>query len=325
MTPPSLPLTSPHAPSTRRQLASAMIACLGILITSSVAGAQDPPGEQIVLDAAGWPVHITYFEATGSGDQKEAPVVVLLAAAEGPDDKDARTRRVWDKTATALQAAGYAAVSVDLRKHGDSKPMIENPPSSLTKVGAVDYRAMVAADLEAVKTFLLQRHQAQQLNVRKLGIVAVGSSCMVASTFAVQDWAKKPFPDAPRLEDRTPKGQDVRAIIMFSPELSVKGLSGVDALNVIKGLPIAVYVFANSKDRGEKGDAEKIHKIVQLPGDEYKEVRKLSLVNDTASREQFLEGSKADTTNKDVIQDFLDRNLKSLNEPWRTRESRLTQ
>ncbi|MCA9061618.1 MAG: hypothetical protein KDA96_01085 [Planctomycetaceae bacterium] len=299
-------------------VASVVVVCLMAL---PAVAQSEPPGEQQVLNAGGWPIHISYFEASGSSSTKEAPVIILLAGAEG-DAKNVRTRRVWDKTALALQKAGYAVVSVDLRKHGDSKPA-EATPAQM-KVGRIDYQAMVVEDLEAVKAFLLQQHQAEKLNIRKTGIVAARSSAMVAAGFAVSDWAKTPFPDAPRLEDRTPKGQDVRAILMLSPESAVPGLSGGQSpLAALKQLPVAVSIFASTKSKDERASAERIYKSVQLPGEQFKEVRKVLLTNDSGSGEDFVEGNKADTTNKEIIQPFFDAQLKSLNEPWRTRESRL--
>lgn len=273
--------------------------------------------DQVLTTRDSFPLHITYYEAKAGG--KEAPVAILIPAAEGADAKNARTRRVWDKTAEQLQKNGFAVVTVDLRKHGDSVLPAETATPAATRVGPNDYAAMAAIDLEAVKEFLLAEHQNEKLNIRKLGIVAAGSSGMVSTAFAVADWDKKPFPDAPTNDLRTPRGQDVRAIMMISPKSAVKGINGVAALKVVRALPIGVYVLASRKD--EK-DAEKIFKAVELKGEEFADVRKLTLTAAEAQAEQFIEGAEAAKTNE-IILAFLKKNVQDLDMPWRDRKSKL--
>ncbi|MBL8819122.1 MAG: hypothetical protein JNL58_24040 [Planctomyces sp.] len=273
--------------------------------------------DRILTTRDNFPLHITYFEASTGG--KEAAVAILLPAAEGADAKDARTRRVWDKTAALLQKSGFAVVSVDLRKHGDSVLPAESTTPAAAKVSGNDYTAMAAIDLEAVKEFLLLEHQNEKLNIRKTGIVAAGSSAMIASAFAVADWDKKPFPDAPTLDLRTPRGQDVRSLMMISPRTTVKGINGVAALKIIKALDIRVFVLASKKD--EK-DAEKVFKAVELKGEQYAEFRKMTITNVEARAEQFVEGPEAAKTNE-LILEFMKKSVQELDMPWRTRKSNL--
>jgi hypothetical protein len=251
-----------------------LVSC-GILLAILISGsgpalAQTPKaapagrelGKSIVLTSSGWPIHATYFEATPSS--KEAPVVILIPGAEGHDVKDARNRRVWEKTATDLQRKGYAVVTVDLRKHGDSLPAGEPANSPNLRPAPGDYELMAASDLEAVKEFLLAEHENGRLNVRKLGIVAVGSSAMVAAAFTIGDWLKKPFEDAPTPALKTPRGQDVRALMMISPKITVKGLNTTALLRNVKTLPVAVNILASSSDKQEARDADKVFKAVDL-------------------------------------------------------------
>ena len=181
---------------------------------------------------------------------------------------------------------------------------------------------MASADLEAVKEFLINEHQSEKLNVRKLGVVAVGSSAMVASAFAVADWDKKPYPDAPLLEMRTPRGQDVRAILMISPNTTVKGLNTTAVFRSLKGLPVTVHIMASSNIKSEARDADKVYKSLELKFEEAKEARKLDLFPVDFSGERFLEGREAVETNK-MIAEFLNKSTRELNDPWRTRKSRL--
>ena len=285
-------------------------------------GKADPPNtantrEEILAASDGWQIHTTYYESAAG---KESPVIILLAGAEGPDKKDPRNRRVWQNAAVALQKSGFAVLAVDLRKHGDSLPEGTAPES--LKMTAGEYVVMATFDIDAVKTFLLSEHQNEKLNIRKTGIVAVGSSAMVAAAATVADWEKKPYPDGPTLETSTPRGQDVRALIMYSPNSSVKGINSNTVMKAIKALPIAVHVIASKDVKDDARNADRIYKAVESKGEKFKDARKHTIVAGELTAEGFLEGRFADPTNKDITE-FLTKNLKELDMPWTSRKSRL--
>ncbi|RLT11014.1 MAG: hypothetical protein DWI22_02535 [Planctomycetota bacterium] len=285
-------------------------------------GKADPPNtantrEEILAASDGWQIHTTYYESAAG---KESPVIILLAGAEGPDKKDPRNRRVWQNAAVALQKSGFAVLAVDLRKHGDSLPEGTAPES--LKMTAGEYVVMATFDIDAVKTFLLSEHQNEKLNIRKTGIVAVGSSAMVAAAATVADWEKKPYPDGPTLETSTPRGQDVRALIMYSPNSSVKGINSNTVMKAIKALPIAVHVIASKDVKDDARNADRIYKAVEIKGEKFKDARKHTIVAGELTAEGFLEGRFADPTNKDITE-FLTKNLKELDMPWTSRKSRL--
>lgn len=315
----------------RRHVGRLMV--FAVLLTGSqvvcgqVGSDSDEAGDARILTADdGWPIHVTYFESNAG---KEAPVAILIAGAEGQSGGQSRTRRVWDPTAVMLQKSGYAVVTVDLRKHGDSVAPADAANAALSRVGPMDYAAMITLDLEAVKNMLLEEHKAENLNIRKTGIVTAGSSSLVAAGFAVADWAKTPFPDAPvpiagAPDMRTPRGQDVRAIMMFSPPATVRGLNTNAILRSLKNLEVAVYVFASRANRDESRAAQSLHRRLQLRGEEFEDFRKLSLANEKATGEDFLEAPYGSETNK-LIREFLDTNVKQLDQPWQSRTSRLSQ
>lgn len=265
-------------------------------------------------------IHVTYFESTAG---KEAPVAILLTSTDGPEKKDARNRRIWLPTAQALQKNGFAVITVDLRKHGDSVPPGEESAAKL-KSSANDYQMMAGVDLETVKAFLMEEHHAQKLNIRKLSIVSMGSSSMVAAAFAVSDWAKPPYPDAPADALKTPRGQDVQAIVMYSPNANVKGLNFNTVMKSLKPLQVAVYVVASSSVKDDTRNADKIFKAVELKDEQFKEYRKTTLVSGDVHAEGFLEGRFAEATTKDIV-DFLTKNVKELPAPWVERVDRRQQ
>lgn len=274
----------------------------------------------VKLNTGDGQIHATYFESTAG---KESPAVILLTSTDGPEKKDARNRRIWLPTAQALQKNGFAVITVDLRKHGDSVPPGEDGAAKL-KTAMTDYTMMVSADLEAVKAYLLDEHHAEKLNIRKLAIVSMGSSSMVAAAFAVADWAKEPYPDAPSIPQRTPRGQDVQALVMYSPNSNVKGLNLSAITKVLKPLPVAIYIVSSSVNKDDARNAEKIFKAVDLKDEKYKESRKTTSIAKDVHAEGFLEGDYAEASKKDIV-DFLTKNVKELPAPWVERIDRRQQ
>lgn len=66
---------------------------------------------------------------------------------------------------------------------------------------------------------------------------------------------------------------------------------------------------------------KKVFKGIELKGEQFKESRKMLLTSTPTHAEAFLEGSLAATTQKDII-DFLTKNAKDLELPWRDRTDR---
>ena len=301
------------------RLISWIFAAVYLILLSVGAVAQDDnesKPDRILTAADGWPIHVTYLE---SGKGKEAPVVVLLTAANG-DLKLAVTRRIWTDLATHLQKNGFAVLSVDLRKHGDSVPGGKIGKTHL-KLRVVDYRNMVVGDMEAVKAFLLDLHEKKKLNVRKMAIVSSGASSLVGAAFALNDWRKPPYQDAPTFAARTPRGQDVRAIVMFSPRIT-RGFNMAKILRPLNNPDwgIAFRIYHSSQDRSEAKFAKNVFRLVDLKGEEYDEFRSIEAA--PASGEGFLEGRVGKAVREDLTQ-FLTIHLSELQSPWRSRRSAL--
>ena len=97
-----------------------------------------------------------------------------------------------------LQAEGYAVFSMDLRGQG------QNPRRA---VAASDY-SILAEDLQAAYMFVIDRHNRGDLNVAKLGMIAVGEGANLAVAWAYQPGA------AISTEGR---GSDLNALVLISP------------------------------------------------------------------------------------------------------------
>lgn len=277
----------------------------------------------------GWPIAITYYE---SSEGKTAPVAILLHTRK-------TNRNIWKGGfAKQLQGMGFAVIAVDLRKHGDSKPAagkvaLKARPRAV-KLSPTDYKKMAYMDLEAVKEFVFQEHQKKKLNMRKTSIVAPGFSAPIALAFAYADWLKIPHPDGPTLASRTPRGQDIRAITLISPELSVPGLNGKVAAYKMSqvsnrvGMPVHFLIMWGKRDTvdGGKGARELLKSLRSIPNNE-----KLSRVYEasynTRARGTDLIGRKIPgpgrrTTNT-IIGGFLKKHDKDLKDGWVNRQSKL--
>lgn len=209
-----------------------------------------------------FPLHATYYKSLRG---KEAPVAVLVHEENG-------NRFVWqgkDGLAERLQKEGYAVLTIDLRQHGESRT---GPGGNANQGGAKggkkgaselkpgDYAAMVEYDMETVKAFLYDEHQAGNLNMNKLGIVAAEMGANVATAFAANDWLKEPHADAPAGSGaETPRGQDVRALILISPKASLPGnLVMSQALQALRPFPVAMLFAVSKQDTKNGGQTKKL-------------------------------------------------------------------
>tara|TARA_R110002072_G_scaffold295170_1_gene465909 strand:+ start:22414 stop:23379 length:966 start_codon:yes stop_codon:yes gene_type:complete len=315
----SLPdaFVSPVSRSTQIILAALAITAYGFGATTAFSQsdakekAEGVPG--VVTAADGWDIHYTYWESPMG---KEAPVVILLHG-------KGQARLIWKALPLAKELAKkqFAVIAVDLRKHGESKAPENAPPQAKSdKLTKDDYVGM-GGDLEAIKKFIYSEHQAQRLNMRKLGIVSTDMSTVIALNWTSLDWLKKPFDDAPTIAARTPRGQDVQALVLVSPEDSLSGVGTIDATRFLRSTGISVLLMSSDKVSSEKRTAAKMYS--QLGGTQQDEADKrlfnigsdlkLSGTNLLARQPQLQAG----------IQKFLEDHVMGHTDPWRDRESRL--
>lgn len=299
---------------------------MGVLCVSAAALAQPAAGDagrvvsRTIVTVDGWNLPIDYYQPATSGMNtaiaQNTATVILLHGSGG-------NRRVWRSLGQKLQQAGMAAIAIDLRKHGESQP----PPGyrgSITRLAAGDYQMMVTADLDAVKGFLLEEHQKQQINIRKTAIIAADEMVPVAMSYTIGDWLAKPFPDAPILETRTPRGQDIRALAMLSPVNVAGRLSANLSAGALRsdGWPGSVWIGVGQEDRSDRGVASAIHD--RLVGGNPISSQRVSLVELQQAKvrgTELLTVQGLDVENQLVK--FMEQRVKALPDPWRTRISRL--
>ncbi|MEZ6045876.1 MAG: hypothetical protein R3C11_09935 [Planctomycetaceae bacterium] len=275
---------------------------------------------RVLTTEDGWQLQATYYntryEDPGVGSR--VPVVLLL-----PGDRGNRLH--WEGQtgfATKLQEQGFAVITLDPRKYGESKP-----PEGLRNVTKDlkpnDYASILKYDLEAVKEFLFEEHQQRNLNMAKMAIVAPESLAPVALGFTVRDWKKIPYKDGPSLATRTPRGQDVKAVAVISPKVNLPGISGKSAvLHCQPVFEVAICTMAGENDSDGKRESDLIY--TYLTGSKKPEGESTMFYNQIYSK--FGDrGTELVSRNAVLTKDlmvFLDRHVKQLNIPWQDRRSK---
>lgn len=301
-------------------LATVAITVCGLGTTPAVSQDDSKQKEEgvpgVVTTADNWDIHYTYWESPMG---KDAPVIILLHG-------KGQARLVWKALPLAkeLVKKQFAVIAVDLRKHGESKaPESASVQAKSDKLSKFDYEGMVLGDLEAIKKFIYAEHQAQRLNMRKLGVVATDMSTAIALNWAQYDWSKKPFDDAPTLAAKTPRGQDVQALVLVSPVDSLSGVGTINATRFLRKTGISVLMLSSKKVSSENRTATKIYS--QLGGTQ----------QDPKDKRIFVTGSdfKLSGTNllaregrrfmEFAIPSFLNDHVMKHVAPWKDRQSRL--
>ncbi len=176
----------------------------------------------------------------GSKLGKKAVPIILLHALKG-------NRADFDELALKLQRAGHAVIAPDLRGHGVDRA---------GELRSDDYPNMVTFDMEAVKRFLMAKNNAGELNIEKLCVVGVEMGAAVAVHWAVLDWSW------PRLATGK-QGQDVKALVLISPEWAFKTLRLRDAISEPGFRALSLLIVAGKSNKKDYGDAKRLYNSVE--------------------------------------------------------------
>ena len=124
----------------------------------------------------------------------------------------------------------------------------------MNRVGALESMLL---DVEAAKTFLLQRNNEEKLNIEQLGVLGTGFGATLALNWAVRDWNVRNLPTYKM-------GQDVKALILISPRQSFKGVNrelGVEGSLSLSQLSVLIVVGHTRATR--YADAKRIYKAFE--------------------------------------------------------------
>lgn len=217
-----------------------------------------PEPERVKLETKdGWKIHATYYgPMEGKWEGKQTVPIIMIHGWEGQGSE-------YSFLALGLQRLGLASIVPDLRGHGRSTTR-RLPDGDFETVRFDDSRkfttpvkeAMVL-DIEAAKSFLLQKNNAGEVNIEMLCVIGADLGSIVALNWAAMDWNA---PRTPYLK----QGQYVKALVLLSPRQALERLNAANALNhpaITRQVSILVAVGENS--RKEYSDAKKIHNRIE--------------------------------------------------------------
>lgn len=279
---------------------------------------------------------ITYYpsrERVGTSQAKQVTPVVLLH-----DFQD--TRAVFASLAQRLQSPPevdddgnalppgktFAVVTVDLRGHGESTrregALGYEQSLAPAKFEVGDFFAMASMDMEAVRSFLVGKNDAGELNLNKLCVLGSGMGASVAVIWAANDWTAPPLAVGKQ-------GQDVRGLVLISPRWSTHGLSLQDAMKVrpLKQNAAWMLVYGN-KDSKVAADARRIVKQLERyhpdrPTATNEPPRGLEDLPWPTSLQGSTLLSQGGPDIEEKIVEFLTINVANRHLPWLARRSRL--
>lgn len=274
-----------------------------------------PPPEDIsVTTKDGWRIVATYLPSTKG---KDAAVCILLHGFKG-------NRRDMASLGAYLQKNEVAVVMPDLRGHGDSTTYnaggVDRKMEAATM--PVTQLKLMSNDLEAIKKFLVTKNNAAELNIERLGLVASEMSVPVAVNWTVDDWS---WPVLPNLK----QGQDVKALVLLSPQMSFKTLNMATAItnpaSPVRDNRISLLLIAGAEDEASVRDATRIEQTfarVRPKVDKDKIADKTLFID--VSMKTKLVGTKllgeANLGVEDLIWQFVELRLVDQSFPWKERQ-----
>jgi pimeloyl-ACP methyl ester carboxylesterase len=298
-------------------------------------GRSGPPPEPVdLITKDGVQLKGTYFPSAarrGSAQAKQATPVVLLH-----DHKS--THAIFNSLIAALQPPVdenanrpyFAVITVDLRAHGGSTKRLA-PDGTVFDLDAArlakeDFLAMAQFDMEAIRSFLVDKNDAGELNLNKLSLVGSGMGASVAANWALKDWTMPPLAVGKQ-------GQDVKAIVLISPRWSFDGLSMQDPM---KFTPlkknVAWLVLGGMQDPKAKPDFDRIIKQLErhhpvneknaaVPGPPVRDGFYVNLLPTNLQGDQLIKRSGA-AIDEQVVR-FLLQDVGRHQLPWTNRRNKL--
>jgi hypothetical protein len=175
-----------------------------------------------------------------------SPVVMLVheLGRSRKDFEDAVQELKGQGLAEHLQSLGYAVFSLDLRWQG------QNPRRALT----ASERPKLMEDLQAGYFFLVDRHNRGDLNLAKLGVIALGDGANLAAGWAFQPGA------AVTIEGRPTSDLNALAFISPNPEGFGYVLGHVLASLATR---VPLLLLAGERDNPSKDAIQSVRQLVE--------------------------------------------------------------
>ena len=291
-----------------------------------------PEPEQLILDTSdGVRLRCTYFGPPSSEevDGKAVVPVILLHDWEGG-------RKQLLRFGYYLQNRGYAVIVPDLRGHGESTLVVgADKPLNLERFRKTDVLA-AQKDIERCKKYLVQRHNEGQLNIDLLCVLAVGETSVLATQWTYNDWFAFPPFNAQGIK----QGQDVKSLVLISPQKKIAGMSIVPILRQplftgagIDALPMLIIWAADDEEAAKQSSS--IHSMLEKARPDVSEIEdaaekfeQTTLFGEPVPRTKLSGTELMDLPSDNIlwpyIESFLAKKVaaKSDSMPWKTREKK---
>lgn len=279
---------------------------------------QLPPPQNVTLTTHdGVSLGATFY---GSLLGKEAVPVIMLHQYKG-------SRTDFKDLAATLQAKGCAVLVPDLRGHGQSTRQ-QLPGRGDREINPAllkhqDFVAMVEQDLEACKSYLMEKNNAGELNINKLCVIGAEMGAVVGVDWAAWDW------HWPMLATGK-QGQDVKALVLISPPWSYKGLSLTEVVNNRRlADQMSWLIIVGDQDKDDLREAKRlqqtIEKFLPTPSDPAQAAEKQAVFFMPVATS--LQSAKLLAAKKDAIaaeiSKFIDQRLVKQGASWTDRKGPL--
>jgi len=233
------------------------------MVSTGIAVAQDATPAQVAPEVElsapelitlttkdGLQLKATYYGGTKS--KQTVPVVVLH------DFKSSRNAFV--ELAKILQARGFSVLVPDLRGHGTSKQFVDVGGQGIdaNRMRRDDFGDIINFDMEAVRKYLVGKNDEGELNLNSLCLVGSEMGAVMAVNWTAKDWAAEPLATGKQ-------GQDVKALVLISPDWSFKGVPIGQALGQpsFRSNAISLLIMVGQENAKSKKNADRLFKTLR--------------------------------------------------------------
>ena len=190
----------------------------------------------------GTPLAASYYPSR-LGNSAPAVMLIHETGRSRKDFEDPVEDLKGQGLAAHLQGLGYAVFSMDLRWQG------QNPRRALT----ADERPKLLEDLQAGYFFLVDRHNRGDLNLEKLGVVALGDGANLVTSWAIQPSAAITIEGKP---------SDVSALALISPNPEGFGYILRHGLTTLAPR-VPILLIAGERDNASKDAVQSVRQVLQ--------------------------------------------------------------
>jgi len=235
------------------------VALLSVSAVPAAEEEKDKPPEPVAIQettADRVTIRGTYFPGDKKQGKDTVPVILLHEQGGRGSDFGRLIEALW------RQGKGYAVIVPDLRGHGASRV----PGLDPAKFGPADFISMVTQDMEALHRFLLREHNAGHLNVDRLCVIGAGMGANVALYWTRWNWSKRPLAIGKQ-------GQDVKGLVLVSPEPRLPGLPLANAMKIPAPISIIFPGWVNQFKEPTRLDFRREVAVMILVGEEDRDAK----------------------------------------------------